>query len=81
MLLSITIWNRPLVQYQLPTQLTTTIRSRPPYSTAVQYALIGVYNKLLHPPTFSSLISTFISIICVLLSSFVLLADSFTSGI
>ena len=60
----------------MPNQSNT--RSRFPHSIAVQYALIGVYNKLPHFLKFSSPISTFASIICVVLSCFVLLADSFT---
>ena len=47
-ILSITIWNQPIVQYRMPTRSTIRNQSRHP-STAVQYALIGVYDKLLHP--------------------------------
>ena len=47
-------------------------------STAVPYALIGVYDKLLNPPKLACLLPLFTSIICVVLSSFILLADSFT---
>ena len=46
-------------------------------STAVRYALIGVYDKLLHPPKFPRLLSTFASIVCVVLSGFVILANFF----
>ena len=42
MLISITIWNKPIVQYQLPIQPNTRNRSRHP-SIAVHHALIGVY--------------------------------------
>ena len=50
-LISITIWNKPIVQYRMPIRPSASDRnqSRPP-STAVQYALIGVYDRqLLHP--------------------------------
>ena len=51
MLLSITIWNQPIVQYRLPTRPSAPTRNRSweHPSTAVQYVLIGVYNKLLIP--------------------------------
>ena len=52
-------------------------RSRHP-SIAVQHALIGVYDKLLHPPRVSCLLPIFTRIVCVVLSCFILLADSFT---
>ena len=53
-------------------------QSRPP-STAVQYALIGVYDKLLHPRKLPCLLYLFTRIICVVvLSCFILLVDSFT---
>ena len=77
-ILSLTIWNQPIVQYQLPIRPNTRNRSRHP-STAVQYALIGVYDKMLHhrqSPCLSYLFITRIS--CVVLSCFILLADSFT---
>ena len=47
-------------------------RSRHP-STAVQYALIGVYDKLLHPQKLPCLLYLFTRIICVVLSCFILL--------
>ena len=49
-------WNNP------------TTRKTP--STAVKYALIGVYDKLLNPPVFFCLFSTFNGIICAVLSYF-----------
>ena len=76
-LIIFTIWNQPIVQYTMPNQPNTchqSIRS----STAVHYALLGVYNKLLDPPTFSCLFSTSNGIVCVVMSCSVLLADSFT---
>ena len=48
-ILNITIWNKSIVQYQMPNRSTIRNQSRHP-STAVQYALIGVYAKLLNPP-------------------------------
>ena len=79
-LLSITIWNQPIVQYQTPIRsFASRHRSREHTSIAVQYALIGVYDKQLHPrksPCLSYLFITRIS--CVVLSCFILLADSFT---
>ena len=75
-ILSITIWNQPIVQYRMPIRSTTRNQCRQP-STAVQYALIGVYDKLLHPRTLPCLLYLFNSIICVV-SCFTLLADSFT---
>ena len=76
-LIIFTIWNQPIVQYTMPNQPNTCHRSIRS-STAVQYALLGVYNKLLNPPTFSCLFSTSNSIVCVVMSCSVLLADSFT---
>ena len=78
-ILNITIWNQPIVQYRMPIQpfAATRNRSRHP-STAVRYALIGVYDKLLNPPKLPCLWPLFTSIICVVLSRFILLADSFT---
>ena len=76
-ILNITIWNQPIVQYQMPIRSTIRNRSRHP-STAVQYALIGVYDKLLHSRKLPCLLYLFTSIICVVLSCFILLADSFT---
>ena len=52
-------------------------RSRQP-STAVQYALIGVYGKLLNLSKLPWLLSFFTSIISVALPCFILLADSLT---
>ena len=75
-ILSITIWNQPIVQYQLPIRPNTRHRSRHP-STAVQHALIGVYDKLLQPPNVSRLLPIFTRIVCIVLSCFMLLADSF----
>jgi len=76
-ILSITIWNQPIVQYRMPIRSTIRNRSRHP-STAVQYALIGVYDKLLIPSKLPCLLYLFTSIICVVLSCFILLADFFT---
>ena len=53
-------------------------RSREHPSTAVRYALIGVYDKLLNPSKLPCLLSFFTSIICVVLSCFILLTDSCT---
>ena len=75
-ILSITIWKQPIVQYRLPIRpATTRNRSRP--SIAVQHALIGVYDKL-NSSKLPHLLPFFTSIICVVLSCFILLADSFT---
>jgi hypothetical protein len=78
-IISITIWNQPIVQYRMPIRPFTSThnQSRQP-STAVQYALIGVYNKLLNPSKLPWLLSFFTSIISVALPCFILLADSFT---
>ena len=76
-ILNITIWNQPIVQYRIQFRPNTHNRSRHP-STAVQYALIGVYDKLLNLRKLPCLLSFFTSIICVVLSRFILLADSFT---
>ena len=75
-ILNITIWNQPIVQYRMPIQPNTRNRSRHP-STAVRYALIDVYDKL-NPSELPCLLPFFTSIICVVLSCFILLADSFT---
>ena len=79
-ILSITIWNQPIAQYRIPIQPSayTRNRSREHHSTAVWYALIGVYNKLIHPPKSPCLLFTLTSIICVVLSCFLSLAASFT---
>ena len=79
-ILNITIWNHPIVQYQMPARpfTTTRNRSREHPNTAVQFALIGVYDKLLHPSKSPCLLSFFTSIISVALSCFILLAESFT---
>ena len=54
-------------------------RHRPMHpSTAVHYALIGVYDKLLHSRKLPCLLYLFTRISCVVLSCFILLADSFT---
>ena len=50
-------------------------QSRHPH-TAVQYALIGVYDKLLNPQKIPCLLSLF-SIVSVALSCLILLADWF----
>ena len=62
----------------MPKRPVTRNRSLPDPSIAVQHALIGVYDKLLHPPNVSRLLPTFTRIVCVVLSCFILLADSFT---
>ena len=76
-ILSITIWNQPIVQYQIPFRPNTRNRSRHP-SIAVQHAMIGVYDRLTHPSKISCLLPIFTRIACVVLSCFILLADSFT---
>ena len=76
-ILNITIWNQPIVPYRMPIRPLAATRNRSQHpSTAVLYALIGVYDK----PNPSNLPcqSSFTSIICVVLSCFTLLADSFT---
>ena len=77
-ILNITIWNQSIVQYRMPNRPIDSPRnqSRPP-STAVRYALIGVYDKL-NPSKLPCLLSFSASITCVVLSCFILLADSFT---
>ena len=79
-ILSITIWNQPIVQYRMPIRPFAPDRNQPRHpSTAVQYAMIGVYDKqLLHPRKLPCLLYLFTRIICVVLSCFILLADSFT---
>ena len=78
-LINLTIWNQQVVQYRMPKRPNTkTNRSVPNPSIAVQYALIGVSEKLLNPPKLPCLLPFFNSIICVVLSCFILLADSFT---
>ena len=47
-------------------------------STAVQYALIGVYDKLHNSPKLPCLLPTFNCIACVVLSGFLMLSDSLT---
>ena len=67
------------LQYRMPIRSTT--RNQPRYpspSPAVKYALIGVYDKLLHPRKLLCLLYLFTSITCVVLSCFILLADLFT---
>ena len=78
-ILNATIW-KIIVQYRMPIQplARTRNRSREHPNTAVQYALIGVYDKLLHPPKFPCLSSTFTSITFVVLFCFLSLAASFT---
>ena len=49
-ILSITIWNQPIAQYRIPLRSNTRNQSRHP-STAVRYALIGVYDKTPNPHT------------------------------
>ena len=66
-LLSITTWNKPIVQYQMLNQPTTRNRSVLDPSIAVQYTLIGV-DKLLNPQKLPRLLSIFTSIIlCIVL--------------
>ena len=79
-ILSITIWNQPIVRYRMPirTSTNTRNRSREQPSIAVQYALLGVYDKLFHSPKSPCTLSTFTRIACVVLSCSFLLADSFT---
>ena len=78
-ILNVTIWNKTLVQYRMPIRslAPTRNRSRHP-STAVRYALIGVHDKPLNPPKLPCPLFLLTSIICVVLSCFILLADSFT---
>ena len=78
-ILNITIWNQPIAQYRMPNRSTAYTRnqSREHPNTAVQYALIGVYDKLINPSKLPCLLPLFTSIICVLFR-FILLADSFT---
>ena len=75
-ILSITIWNQLIVKCQMPIRSTTRNQSWQ-LSAAVRYALIAVYDKLLNPPKLPCLWSLFTSITCILLSCFILLADSF----
>ena len=58
----------------------STIRNQPRYPSpaVIKYALIGVYDKLLHPQKLPCLLYLFTSITCVVLSCFILLADLFT---
>ena len=78
-ILSITIWNQPIAQYRMPTRPSASTRNRSRHpSTAVRYALIGVYDKTLNLSKLPCLLSFFDSIICVVLSSFILLTDFFT---
>ena len=51
-------------------------QSRPP-STAVQYALIGLYDKLIHPRKLPCLLYLFTNIISAALACFNLLVESF----
>ena len=78
-ILSITILNQPILRYRIPFRpsISPRNRSRLRPSTAVRYALIGVYDKL-NPSKLPCLLSFSTSIICVVLSCFILLADSFT---
>ena len=70
----------PIIHYRMPNQPNARRnQSRLDPSTAVQYALIGVYNKLLNPLKLPHLMSVvFTSTVCIVLSCCVLLADSFT---
>ena len=77
-IINITIWNQPIVQCRMPIRSTIHNRSRDHPSTAVQYALIGVSDKLLHPQKLPCLLHLFTRIICAVLSCFILLADFFT---
>jgi hypothetical protein len=58
-ILSIMIWNQPIVQYQILIQsfASTHNWSCEHPSTAVWHALIGVYDKLLNPPKLPCLLS------------------------
>ena len=76
-ILSITIWNQPIVQYQLPIRPNTRDRARNP-SIAVQHAMIGVYDRLFNPTKLPCVSYLFTRIICVVSSCFILLADFFT---
>ena len=78
-ILSITIWNQPISQYRIPFRPNTRNRTRHP-STAVQYALIGVYDKLLNlnPSKLPCLLSFVTSIIYAALSCSILLAEPFS---
>ena len=52
MLINLMIWNQQIIRYQIPNQPnTTTTQSWLPCGTAVQYALIGVNEKLPNPPS------------------------------
>ena len=79
-ILNITVWNQPIVQYRMPLRPFVSTRNQPREhpNTAVQFALIGVYDKLLHPSKSPCLLSFVTSIISVALSCFNLLAESFT---
>ena len=69
----------PIIHYRMPNWSNARRnQSRLDPSTAVQYALIVVYNKLLNPLKLPHLMSVFTSTVCIVLSCFVLLADSFT---
>ena len=62
--------NQPIVKYR---RSNIWYQSWLPHSTAVQYALVGVHNKLLHPPTFSPIYCLYLltcSIIIYLCSIF-----------
>ena len=80
-ILNITIWNQPIVQYRMPIRpsVFTSNRSRVHPNTAVQFALIGVYDKLLNPPKIPCVSSLFtsISIIAVALSCLICLPIRF----
>ena len=78
-ILNITIWNQPIVQYRMPIRPFVSPRNRYQLhlSTAVQYALIGVHDKLLNPSKLPRLLSFFTSIITAALSCFNFLAASF----
>ena len=58
-ILNIMIWNQPIIQYQMPIQpfVSPRNRSRRYPSTAIQYALIGVYDKLLNPSKLRCILS------------------------
>ena len=81
-ILKITIWNQPIIQYRMPIWPFSSTRNQSKSwhpSTAVQYALICVYDKLPNPSKLPCLLSFFTSIIIsVALSCFNLLAESFT---
>ena len=81
-ILSITIWNQPISQYRIPPQPNTGHQSRGHPSTAVRTMICFdwcvQYNKIINLSKLPCLLSFFNSIICVVLSCYILLANSFT---